>query len=70
MKPRPQTPPAGSLVTVRAKTHDALMSATAKTVAALKIENHSEPVLVVYGDHAAKVFCEQTAATRPERAKS
>jgi hypothetical protein len=66
VKPRPQTPPAGSVVTVRAKTYDALMTATAKTVAALKIENHSEPVLVVYGeDNAASVFCEQ-AATPPK----
>ena len=38
------------------------MSATAKTVAALKIENPCEPVLVVYGDNAASVFCEQTGA--------
>ena len=67
MKPRPQTPPAGSVVTVRAKSHDALMSATARTVAALKIENHSEPVLVVYGgDNAASVFCEQVAT--PQKA--
>ena len=62
MKPRAPTPAAGSIVTVRAKSHDALMSATAKTVAALKIENPCEPVLVVYGDNAASVFCEQTGA--------
>jgi len=51
----------GPRVTVRAKSHDALMSATAKTVAALKIDNHSEPVLVVYERNAASVFFEQAA---------
>ena len=51
---------------MRAKSHHALMSATAKTVAALKAENHSEPVLVVYSDdNAASVFFEQ-AATPPK----
>ncbi len=61
MKPRPTTPPAGCVVTVRAKTYNALMNATAKTVEAFKVENHTEPVLVVYGDNAASVFCEQPA---------
>jgi hypothetical protein len=65
VKPRIPTPPAGSLVTVRAKSHDALMTATAKTVEALKVENHSEPVLVVYSENAASVFCE-SAATPPK----
>ena len=64
MKPRTTTPPAGSVFTVRAKNHDALMAATAKTVAALKVDNHSEPVLVVYGDNAASVFCEQAATAQ------
>ncbi len=45
---------------VRAKSLEALMSATAKTVAALKVDNRTEPVLVVYGENAASVFCEQT----------
>lgn len=62
MRSRPTTPPAGSLVTVRAKSHDALVTAAAKTVEAFKFDHRpSEPVLVVYGDNAASVFCEQAA---------
>ena len=63
MKPRPPAPAGASVITVRAKSHDALMSATAKTVAAMKVDNHSEPLLVVYANNAAIVFCEQTATS-------
>lgn|GEM_PF-3136993 len=70
MRPRPATPAQGSVVTVRAKSHDALMSATAKTVEALKEEHQADPVLVVYGDgNAARVFCEQQAQVGDSRRK-
>lgn len=60
MRPRPATPAQGSVVTVRAKSHGALMSATAKRVEALKEDHQADPVLVVYGaGNAAHVFCEQ-----------
>lgn len=65
MRARPTTPPLGSLITIRAKTHDALVSAAARQVEAIKFDHHpSEPVLVVYGDHAASVFCAAEAIRR------
>ncbi len=46
------------------------MSATAKTVEALKEEHQADPVLVVYGDgNAARVFCEQQAQVGDSRRK-
>ena len=63
MRTRVTTPPAGSLIQVRAKSADALRSATDKQVEAIKTDHHpNEPVLVVYdADNKASVFCEQAA---------
>ncbi len=61
MRTRVATPPAGSLVQVRAKTAEALRTAAEKQVEAIKSDHHpNEPVLVVYdADNKASVFCEQ-----------
>ncbi len=74
MKPRVPTPSNGSraaalssvpvpVINLQAKSQQALMSATAKQVAALQSTGDSlEAVLVVYSEnHAASVFCEQGA---------
>ena len=45
-------------VTVRAKSAGALMNAAAREVALLQGARPQETVLVVYGDHAASLFCE------------
>lgn len=52
---------------LHAKSHHALMSATARQVATLQETANSETVLVVYGaNNAASVFCEH--ASLPVRA--
>ena len=72
MLSKPATPSGGSraassslssqVITLHAKSQQALMSATARQVAALQETPNSETVLVVYSDNAARVFCEQNAS--------
>ena len=54
-----KTPNGTPMITLRAKSQGALMSAAARQVAQLVGTPGSETVLVVYADNAATVFCEQ-----------
>lgn len=71
MRTRVATPPAGSLIQVRAKSVEALRTAAEKQVEAIKIDHHpNEPVLVVYdAENRASVFCEQAAIPPPPPSK-
>ena len=54
------------MITLRAKSDVALHNATAKKVAVLREVSGSHPVLVVYGDKAASLYCEPAASVLRE----